>query len=82
MGELAITLRESVCSDIVRCHALQNGRNGVYRSKSVCYNLGVSCRGKGGPRYYFGDYEGVAIWRQVLHELWMRGIKDILGLYR
>lgn len=52
--------------------------NGVVKSKAIYSILGVNCDGeKDVLSIYFGEYESVAFWRQVLHELKVRGVKDI-----
>jgi putative transposase len=53
--------------------------NGVVKTKAIYSILGVTCDGeKEVIGIYFGDHESSTFWRQVLHELEMRGTKDIL----
>lgn len=52
--------------------------NGVVKSKAIYSILGVNCDGeKEVIGIYFGEHESTAFWKQVLHELQMRGVKDI-----
>ena len=52
--------------------------NGVVKSKAVYSILGVNADGeKEVIGIYFGDHESSTFWRQVLHELKLRGIEDI-----
>lgn len=52
--------------------------NGVVKTKAIYSILGVTCDGeKEVIGIYFGDHESSTFWRQVLHELKMRGIEDI-----
>lgn len=52
--------------------------NGVVKTKAIYSILGVNCEGeKEVIGIYFGDHESSSFWRQVLHELKMRGIKDV-----
>lgn len=51
---------------------------GVVKSKAIYSILAVTCDGaKEVIGIYFGDNESSAFWRQVLHELRMRGLRDI-----
>lgn len=51
---------------------------GVVKAKAIYSILAVSCDGdKEVIGIYFGDNESSAFWRQVLHELRMRGLQDI-----
>ena len=53
--------------------------NGVVKAKAIYSILGVTCDGeKEVIGIYFGDHESSTFWRQVLHELKMRGIEDVL----
>lgn len=53
--------------------------NGVVKTKAIYSILGVSQEGeKEVIGIYFGDHESSTFWRQVLHELKMRGVEDIL----
>ena len=52
--------------------------NGKVVAKAIYCILGVNCDGeKHVLGIYFGDCESSSFWRQILHELQMRGIKDI-----
>lgn len=52
--------------------------NGVVKSKAIYSILGVNCDGeKEVIGIYFGDNESSTFWRQVLHELKLRGVEDI-----
>jgi putative transposase len=52
--------------------------NGVVKSKAIYSILAVDLDGqKEVIGIYFGENESSSFWRQVLHELQMRGIKDI-----
>jgi putative transposase len=52
--------------------------NGVVKTKAIYSILGVNCDGnKEVIGIYFGDNESASFWKQVLHELQMRGVKDI-----
>ena len=52
--------------------------NGVVKAKAIYSILGVNCEGqKEVIGIYFGDNESTSFWKQVLHELQMRGIEDI-----
>lgn len=52
--------------------------NGVVKSKAIYSILAVDLEGqKEVIGIYFGENESSSFWRQVLHELQMRGIKDI-----
>lgn len=52
--------------------------NGVVKTKAVYSILGVNRDGeKEVIGIYFGDHESSSFWRQVLHELKMRGVEDI-----
>jgi len=52
--------------------------NGVVKTKAVYSILGVNSEGeKEVIGIYFGDHESSTFWRQVLHELKLRGIEDI-----
>lgn len=52
--------------------------SGVVKTKAIYSILGVSCEGeKEVIGIYFGENESSTFWRQVLHELKMRGVKDI-----
>ena len=52
---------------------------GVAQTKAVYNILGVNIEGeKEVLGIYFGDHESSKFWRQVLHDLQLRGIKDIL----
>jgi len=51
---------------------------GVVKTKAIYSILGVTVDGaKEVIGIYFGDHESSSFWRQILHELKMRGIKDI-----
>jgi len=53
--------------------------DGVVKTKAVYSILGVTKDGqKEVLGVYFGDHESSRFWRQVLHELKLRGVKDIL----
>lgn len=52
--------------------------NGKVITKAIYSILGVNCEGgKEVIGVYFGDNESSTFWRQVLHELQMRGVRDI-----
>ena len=52
--------------------------NGVVKSKAIYSLLGVNCDGeKEVMGIYFGEHESSSFWKQVLHELKMRGVEDI-----
>ena len=52
---------------------------GKVRAKAIYSILGVTTEGqKEIIGIYFGDHESSTFWRQVLHELQTRGVKDIL----
>jgi len=52
--------------------------NGVVKTKAIYSILGVTVDGeKEVIGIFFGDHESSSFWRQVLHELKMRGVKDI-----
>jgi putative transposase len=52
--------------------------NGVVKTKAIYSILGVNCDGeKEVIGIYFGDHESSSFWRQVLHELKLRGIQDV-----
>ncbi len=52
--------------------------NGVVKTKAIYSILAVDLEGqKQVIGIYFGENESSSFWRQVLHELQMRGIKDI-----
>ena len=52
--------------------------DGVVKTKAIYSILGVNCDGeKEVIGIYFGDNESSTFWRQVLHELKMRGVADI-----
>lgn len=52
--------------------------NGMVKSKAIYSILGVNCDGeKEVIGIYFGEHESTAFWKQVLHELQMRGVQDI-----
>jgi len=52
--------------------------NGVVKTKAIYSILGVTVDGeKEVIGIYFGDHESSSFWRQVLHELKMRGIEDV-----
>lgn len=52
--------------------------NGVVKTKAIYSILGVTCDGeKEVIGIYFGDHESSSFWRQVLHELKMRGVEDV-----
>lgn len=52
--------------------------NGVVKSKAIYSILAVNTEGiKEVIGIYFGENESSSFWRQVLHELIMRGLKDI-----
>lgn len=52
--------------------------NGAVKTKAIYSVLGVNGEGeKEVLGIYFGDHESSTFWRQVLHELKMRGIADI-----
>ena len=52
--------------------------NGVVKTKAIYSILGVTCDGeKEVIGIYFGDHESSTFWRQVLHELKLRGIQDV-----
>ncbi|RPA65554.1 IS256 family transposase [Cyclobacteriaceae bacterium YHN15] len=53
--------------------------DGTVKTKAVYSILGVTKDGqKEVLGVYFGDHESSKFWRQVLHELKLRGVKDIL----
>ena len=53
--------------------------SGVVKAKAIYSILGVNQEGeKEVIGIYFGEHESSAFWRQVLHELKMRGVEDIL----
>jgi transposase-like protein len=53
--------------------------NGRVVSKAIYSILGVTLDGqKEVLGIYFGDHESSSFWRQVLHELKMRGVEDIM----
>jgi transposase-like protein len=53
--------------------------NGVVKTKAIYSILGVTREGeKEVIGIYFGEHESSTFWRQVLHELKMRGVEDIL----
>ena len=53
--------------------------NGRVVSKAIYSILGVTLDGqKEVLGVYFGDHESSSFWRQVLHELKMRGVEDIM----
>ncbi len=52
--------------------------SGVVKSKAIYSILGVTCEGeKEVIGIYFGEHETTAFWKQVLHELKLRGVQDI-----
>lgn len=52
---------------------------GVVQAKAIYNILGVNPEGeKEVIGIYFGDHESSKFWRQVLHDLKLRGVKDIL----
>ena len=52
--------------------------NGVVKTKAIYSILGVNCEGeKEVIGIYFGEHESSSFWKQVLHELQMRGVQDI-----
>jgi putative transposase len=52
--------------------------NGVVKTKAIYSILGVTIEGeKEVIGIYFGEHESSTFWRQVLHELKMRGVADI-----
>ena len=52
--------------------------NGVVKTKAIYSILGVTREGeKEVIGIYFGEHESSTFWRQVLHELKMRGVQDI-----
>jgi transposase-like protein len=52
--------------------------NGVVKAKAIYSILGVNCEGeKEVIGIYFGDHESCSFWKQVLHELRLRGVEDI-----
>jgi putative transposase len=51
---------------------------GVVKTKAIYNILGVTCDGaKEVIGIYFGDHESSSFWKQILHELQQRGVKDI-----
>jgi transposase-like protein len=52
--------------------------HGVVKTKAIYSILGVTCEGeKEVIGIYFGDHESSTFWRQVLHELKLRGVEDV-----
>jgi transposase-like protein len=52
--------------------------SGVVKTKAIYSILGVNCEGeKEVIGIYFGEHESSSFWKQVLHELQMRGVQDI-----
>jgi transposase-like protein len=52
--------------------------NGTVKSKAIYSILGITCEGeKEVIGIYFGENESASFWKQVLHELQLRGVKDI-----